>query len=121
MEIFFTYHAIQRKTEREDWMIRTPTRAQTRKSAPALEDLMRRKGRWSYRRDQETGLIMVYCIVNNLEVYCGVMEGHHGQWKAVITTYYPYTSKMKKRLYLKRYENYEMFDIDAPEFDYGDP
>jgi len=51
MEIFFTYHAIQRKTEREDWMIRTPTRAQTRKSAPALEDLMRRKGRWSYRRD----------------------------------------------------------------------
>jgi len=24
---------------------------------------------------------------------------------------------MKKRLYLKRYENYEMFDIDSPEFD----
>ena len=88
MEIFFTYHAIQRKTEREDWMIRTPTRAQTRKSAPALEDLMRRKGRWSYRRDQETGLIMVYCIVNNLEVYCGVIEDDSSQ-EVIITTYSP--------------------------------
>ena len=91
MEIFFTYHAIQRKTEREDWMIRTPTRAQTRKSAPALEDLMRRKGRWSYRRDQETGLLMVYCIVNNLEVYCGVIEDDSSQ-KVIITTYYSYSS-----------------------------
>ena len=96
MEIFFTYHAIQRKTEREDWMIRTPTRAQTRKSAPALEDLMRRKGRWSYRRDQETGLLMVYCIVNNLEVYCGVIEDDSSQ-KVIITTYYSYTSKMRKK------------------------
>ena len=116
MEIFFTYHAIQRKTEREDWMIRTPTRTQTRKSAPALEDLMRRKGRWSYRRDQETGLIMVYCIVNNLEVYCGVIEDDSSQ-EVIITTYYSYTSKMRKKLYPKGFDNYEPFDIEDPEFD----
>ena len=86
-------------------------------AAPDLEELMRRKGRWFSRMDPETGMIMMYCIVNNLEVYCGVIEGHHGQWKAVITTYYPYTPGVKKKLYLKRHENYEMFDIDAPEFE----
>ena len=120
MDIYFTQHAIQRKAQRGDWLIRTPTRKEARSAVPALEELLRRKGRWFSREDPETEMIMFYCIVNNLEVYCGVIEGQHGQWKAVITTYYPYTSKMKKRLYLKRYENYEMFDIDAPEFDYGD-
>lgn len=117
MDILFTHHAIERKTQREDWLIRTPTRTQTKQAVPVLEEMVRRKGRWFWRRDPETGIIMLYCIVSNLEVYCGVVAEHQGKSKAIITTYYPYTSKMKKRLYLKRYENYEMFDIDSPEFD----
>ena len=63
MDIYFTQHAIRRKAQRDDWLIRTPTRGEARDSVPALEELLRRKGRWFSREDPETGMIMTYCIV----------------------------------------------------------
>ena len=116
MDIYFTQHAILRKAQRGDWLIRTPTRKEVRSAVPDLEELLRRKGRWFSREDPETEMIMFYCIVNNLEVYCGVIEDDSSQ-KVIITTYYSYTSKMRKKLYPKGFDNYEPFDIEDPEFD----
>ena len=115
MDIYFTKHALHRKTQRNDWLIRTPTWGEANQSVPSLEKLLVTKGKWFGRKDPDTGMKMIYCIVNKLEVYCGVIEGQEGHNKAIITTYYPYIPSVKKKLYRRREENFESFDVNDPD------
>lgn len=106
MDIIFTHHAIEKKTERADWLVRTNYYGETRKKEPQLEELLRNKGIW-YEREGKDGITRFYCIVNKLEVYCGILLEEEDD--ILITTYYPYTSKMRKRLFPQKRESYERF------------
>jgi hypothetical protein len=110
LSIAFTRHVVERKTTRDDWLVRTNTYRETRKKIPEVEQLLREKGRWFRRFDEEEKLMKCYCIVNNLEVYCGVILDD--EEIIVITTYYPYTQKMKRRLFPRRFENYQRFILE---------
>ena len=48
--------------------------------------------------------------MNNLEVYCGILIDSYEPY-ILITTYYPYSNKLKRRLFPKGKENYERFNI----------
>ena len=107
--IVFTHHAIERKTEREDWLVRTSKYQETRKRKDDLSSLMTRKGNWFCRYDDEEKLLKFYCIINNLEVYCGIFVEEEDI--ILITTYYSYTPKMKRRLFPRGMENFDSIDI----------
>ena len=109
--IVFTHHAIERKTEREDWLVRTIKYQETRKRQDELSSLMTRKGSWYCRFDDEDKLLKFYCIINNLEVYCGIFI--EDEDIILITTYYSYTQKMKRRLFPKGMENFDSIDISV--------
>ena len=107
--IVFTHHAIKRKTERQDWLVRTKRYGETRERKDTLTKLMIRKGRWFCRYDSDEKILQFYCIVNNLEVYCGIYIDDEDI--ILITTYWPYTQKMKRRLYPRRRGNFEPIEI----------
>ena len=107
--IVFTHHAIERKTEREDWLVRTRKYQETRKRKDELSSLMIRKGKWYCRFDDKDKILKFYCIINNLEVYCGIFI--EDEDIILITTYYSYTPKMKRRLFPKGMENYDAINI----------
>ena len=109
--IVFTHHAIERKTERQDWLVRTKKYGETRERKNALSSLMVKKGKWFCRFDNEEKLLKFYCIINNLEVYCGIYVDDEDI--ILITTYYPYTSKMKRRLFPRGMENFDPIDINT--------
>ena len=95
LDIVFTNHVIERKTERADYLVRTPTIADTRRSVPELEKLLREKGIWYSIDDEEEGLTKFFCIVNQLEVYCGLLIDEDGSELILMTTYWPYNKRMK--------------------------
>jgi len=105
MKIAFTHHAIERKTERKDWMVRTQKYRDTRKSRPELESLLRNKGTWYVCDEEDDGIVRFYCVVNQLEVYCGIGVDD----EIIITTYYPYTKKFKRRLFPRGKASFERF------------
>tara|TARA_B100000029_G_scaffold120744_1_gene114091 strand:+ start:408 stop:692 length:285 start_codon:yes stop_codon:yes gene_type:complete len=70
---------------------------------------MIQKGRWYCRYDNDEKLLKFFCIVNKLEVYCGIYIDDEDI--ILITTYYSYTQKMKRRLFPRRKENFESIDI----------
>ena len=97
MKIIFTHHYKKRKTERDDYFLPSVKYAQTANSIPSTERILRRKGKWYGRMDEEEGLYKLFCIVNNLEVYCGIIIDDDERAIYPITTYWPYTSKMKRK------------------------
>jgi hypothetical protein len=112
MEIIFTHHAIEKKTERADWLVRTEHYGETRRKKAELEELLRTKGEW-YEREGKDGITRYYCIVNKLEVYCGIYLDDEDI--ILITTYYPYTSKMRKRLFPKKRQSFERYHLPEEE------
>ncbi len=113
MRIEFTHHFTKRKTERNDYLIPTCHYRDTRVSKQKVESTMRRKGKWFYRYSQKEGIIRTYCIVNKLEVYCGILIDEDDDLIVLITTYFPYSSKIKKKLFPRGRENFETFDIES--------
>jgi hypothetical protein len=105
MKIVFTHHAIEKKTERNDWLIRTKKYHDTRTMMPKLESLLRDKGKWYACEEEDDGIVRFYCIVNQLEVYCGIGVND----EIIITTYYPYTKKVKRRLFPRGKTSFERF------------
>ncbi len=111
MKIVFTHHYKERKTERADYFLPTNKYVETARSIPSTERILRRKGNWYGRMDKEEGIYKIFCIVNNLEVYCGIIIDYEEEPYILITTYWPYTSKMKNKLYRRGEENFTHFDI----------
>ena len=109
MNIQFSHHALERKTERSDYFLPSSELVQNKKQIPSLKNILIKKGTW-YRNNDAFGLTRYYCILNNLEVYCGILIDSFDPY-ILITTYYPYTSKLKKRLFPKGKENYERFNL----------
>jgi len=112
MKIKFTHHYAQRKTERADYIHSTNKYVETARSNPRIERILRQKGKWYCKQDPKDGIYRLYCIVNNLEVYCGIIINDEEVPYILITTYYPYSSKLKKRIFPRRAENYERFDVN---------
>ncbi len=112
MKIKFTHHYAQRKTERADYIHSTNKYGETARSNPRIERILRQKGKWYSQLDPEEGIFRLYCIVNNLEVYCGIIIDDKEDPYVLITTYYPYSAKLKKRLFPRRAENYERFHVN---------
>lgn len=113
MDIVFTHHFVERKTERTDYLVSTKRYSETRKNRPRTERLLRDKGRWYCKYDHEECITRLYCIVNNLEVYCAILIDDEVEPYILITTYYPYTSKVKRKLFPKGVENFEPFEINS--------
>ncbi len=113
MRIEFTKHYTRRKTERNDYILPSNNYRETTTCRPSVEQSLRWKGKWYYRQTQD-GLLRTYCILNNLEVYCGIVIDNEEDPYILITTYYPYSSKIKKKLFPRGRENFERFDIEAP-------
>jgi hypothetical protein len=113
LKIEFTRHVVHRKTTRADWLVQTNSYRETREKLPELERILREKGRWYRKFDTEEGLMKYYCIVSNLEVYCGILMEEKGI--ILVKTYWPYTSKMKRRIFPRGVENYERFILDEEE------
>ena len=109
MNIEFSHHSIKRKTERSDYFLPSSKYIQNKKQMPILKNILIKKGTW-YRNNDDEGLTKYYCIVNNLEVYCGILIDSLEPY-ILITTYYPYTRKLKRRLFPKGKENYERFNL----------
>lgn len=109
LDIVFTNHVIERKTERADYLVRTPTIADTRRSVPELEKLLREKGIWYSIDDEEEGLTKFFCIVNQLEVYCGLLIDENGSELILMTTYWPYNKRMKTRLFPRGKPQYSRY------------
>ena len=116
VEIIFTRHVIERKTERADYLVRTPTIKETKEKVPELENLLRTKGTWYSKDDEEDGLTKFYCIVNHLEVYCGILieqeEGGEDDY-ILMTTYWPYNKKMKTRMLPRGRPQYSRFTLPS--------
>ena len=112
MKIVFTHHYKKRKTERDDYFLPTVKYAETANSIPSTERILRRKGKWYGRMDEDEGLYKLFCIVNNLEVYCGIIIDDEEETYILITTYWPYTSKMKRKLYRRGRENFTYFNVN---------
>ncbi len=111
MRIEFTNHYLRRKIERNDYIVPTNSWKETRVNNPTVEAVLRKKGKWFRRFSYDEGLTRVFCIVNNLEVYCGIIIPESNNNIVLITTYYPYSSKMKKKLFPRGKENFEPFDF----------
>jgi hypothetical protein len=111
MEIEFSHHSMKRKTHRDDYILPSNKYIQNKKKIPNLRNILIRKGNWYKKEDQE-GLTRYYCVVNNLEVYCGIMIDSDEPY-ILITTYYPYSGKLKRRLFPKGEENYERFNLEV--------
>lgn len=109
MKIEFTHHSMERKTQRDDYILSSNKYFQNKKKIPNLRNILIRKGIW-YKKEGLDGLTRYYCIVNNLEVYCGILIDSYEPY-ILITTYYPYSSKLKRRLFPRGKENYERFNI----------
>tara|TARA_B100001142_G_C14033064_1_gene538900 strand:- start:309 stop:650 length:342 start_codon:yes stop_codon:yes gene_type:complete len=109
MEIEFSHHSMDRKTQRDDYILPSNIYFKNKKKIPDLRNILIRKGTW-YKKEDLYGLTRYYCIVNNLEVYCGILIDSHEPY-ILITTYYPYSGKLKRRLFPRGKENYERFDI----------
>ena len=112
MKLKFTKHIAQRKTQRRDYMNPTNRYRETIDNFPKTESTLRRKGVWYARFCPKDLLVKTYCIVNNLEVYCGIVIDNDEDPHVLITTYYPYSKKMKRRLFPRGMENFECFDIN---------
>lgn len=110
MEIEFSHHSMERKTQRDDYLLPSTTYIQNKEKIPILRNVLIRKGTW-YKKEELDGLTRYYCIVNNLEVYCGILIDSYDPY-ILITTYYPYSSKLKRRLFPKGKENYERFYVE---------
>lgn len=110
MNIEFSHHSIERKTERSDYFLPSSKYAKNKKQISKLRAILIRKGNW-YKNNDEYGLTRYYCILNNLEVYCGILIDSLDPY-ILITTYYPYTRKLKRRLFPKGKENYEKFNVE---------
>ena len=106
IKIIFTHHAIEKKTERPDWLVRTNHYGETRRMKPQLESLLRFKGVWYINDETDDGITKFYCVVNQLEVYCGIMVEDN---EILITTYYPYSKRIKRRLFPRGRASYERF------------
>jgi len=106
IKIIFTHHAIEKKTERSDWLVRTKQYWETRRMKPQLESLLRFKGVWYVNYETGDGITKFYCVINQLEVYCGIMVEDN---EILITTYYPYSKRIKRRLFPKGRPSYERF------------
>ena len=113
MDIKFTNHFVERKTERDDYLLSTKRYSETRKNKTRTERLLRERGRWYSKYDREEGITRLYCIVNNLEVYCAVMIDDPVDPYILITTYFPYTTKVKRKLFPKRIESFEQFNPNS--------
>ena len=113
MEIRFTHHFRQRKIERDDYLVPTSGFPELRTEIPMVEKIMRKKGNWFVNYDTKDSIPRIYCIVNNLEVYCGLIVDTDFGNEIVITTYYPYSKKMWKRLYPKGKSNFEKMAMKA--------
>ena len=111
MDIKFTNHFVERKTERDDYLLSTKRYSETRKNKTRTERLLRERGRWYSKYDREEGITRLYCIVNNLEVYCAVMIDDPMDPYILITTYFPYTSKVKRKLFPKGIEIGSIYEI----------
>ena len=111
--IEFTHHVIKRKTNREDWLVKSNSYRDTRQKLPEMEAIMREKGKWYQKFDEDEGLIKYYCLINNLEVYCGILIENENV--ILITTYWPYTQKMKRRLFPRNMENFERIILQEEE------
>ena len=111
LDIKFTNHFVERKTERDDYLLSTKRYSETRKNKTRTERLLRERGRWYSKYDREEGITRLYCIVNNLEVYCAVMIDDPMDPYILITTYFPYTSKVKRKLFPKGIESFEQFNL----------
>ena len=57
-------------------------------------------------------------IVNNLEVYCGILIDSRDPY-ILITTYYPYSGKLKRKLFQRGKENYERFNVKTGAYSDG--
>ena len=112
MKIIFTHHYKKRKTERDDYFLPTIKYVETANTIASTEKIIRRKGNWYGRMDEEEGLYKIFCIVNNLEVYCGIIIDDDEEPYILITTYWPYTSKMKRKLYRRGRQNFACFDVN---------
>jgi hypothetical protein len=111
MKIIFSHHYKKRKTERDDYFLPTVRYVETADSIPNTERILRLKGKWHGRMDKEEGLYKLFCIVNNLEVYCGIIIDDVEPY-ILITTYWPYTSKMKRKLYPRGRDDFTPFDVN---------
>ena len=111
MDIIFTRHVIERKTERVDYLVRTPTISETRSKVPELENLLREKGIWYSIDDEGEGLTKFFCIVNQLEVYCGILIDENNREIILMTTYWPYTKRMKTRLFPRGKPQYSRYNL----------
>jgi len=112
MKIVYTHHYKKRKTERADYFLPTIKYVETARSIPSTERILRQKGKWYGRMDEEEGVYKIFCLVNNLEVYCGIIIDDEEEPYILITTYWPYTSKMKKKLYRRGQENFTRFGVN---------
>ncbi len=113
MDIVFTHHFVERKTERDDYLLSTKRYSETRRNKARTERLLRNRGRWYCKYDHQEGVTRLYCIVNNLEVYCAILIDDEVEPYILITTYYPYTSKVKRKLFPKGVESFEPIDINS--------
>ena len=113
LDIKFTKHFVERKTERDDYLLSTKRYSETRRNKARTERLLRERGRWYRKYDREEEITRLYCIVNNLEVYCAVMIDDPVDPYILITTYFPYTTKVKRKLFPKRIESFEQFNPNS--------
>jgi len=113
MKIIFTKHFKERKLERNDYLVPVNQPSELQENMPRLESILRNKGNWYVNYETKDTIPRTYCIVNNLEVYCGLIVENDPDLEIVITTYYPYSKKLKKRLFPRGRPNFERMDATS--------
>ena len=110
MHIHFSHHALERKTTRADYLFPSSKYIDNKNKIPLLRNILSSKGKWYIRHDKD-GITRYYCILNNLEVYCGILIDSPDPY-ILITTYYPYTGKVKRKLFPRGKESYERYNFN---------
>ena len=111
MKIIFSNHFKKRKVERDDFMIPVSNLSELNARNLDLESILRRKGKWYVNYETKDKVPRIYCIVNNLEVYCGVMAENLTGFEIIITTYFPYSKKIWRRICPKGKPNFEALKV----------
>ena len=100
MEIYFTKHFRERQAERADWIFDTVSIEDSLSHDERLSWKLTNKGVW-YEQPADDGSRKYICVLNNLEVYCGVVNKDDNM---IIATTYPYTQALRRKFVpLKRF------------------
>ena len=98
-EIVFTHHVIERMMTRNDWLNNYKNYKELKADKENIATKMKRTGVWYTDEDWTTKqkTVRFYCVLNTLSVFCGVLDTSEETRKIILTTFYPYTQKMKRK------------------------